>query len=346
MSSSALERALRAVDAGDVIPDADLTESLRAVMSGNAPAEQVRPLLIGLHQRGESVSELVAGARVLREFMTRVPITNRPVIDTCGTGGTGAGLFNVSTASAIVAAACGTRVAKHGNRKVTGSTGSADVLQELGVAIDAPLDLVGQCVDRIGIGFCFAPQAHPAVRHVAEVRKSIPHPTLFNWLGPLCNPALAEHQVLGVGKANLLEKFPAALEQLGVARFAVLHSADGLCELSTADISQVIVRRDGQTKSLVWQPEDFGVERGSIQSAVVDSPKASAELIHRVFAGEKGTARDLVVLNAAAAIWLGDSQLSLHEAADRVRSCLDRGDAAKKLKELAAGSRGEFGAVV
>lgn len=339
MSTTPLDRAVAAVERGEVVPDTELYELLKSVMLGLAPPDLVKLLLVGLHRRGEAISELVVAARVLREFMTRIPIHNRPVLDTCGTGGTGAGLFNISTASAIAAAACGVRIAKHGNRKVTSSTGSADVLHELGVNIDAPIEAVAKCIDEVGIGFCFAPKAHPAVKNVSEIRRSIPHPTLFNWIGPLCNPALAEYQVLGVGKAELLKKFPAVLEQLGVSRFAVLHSQDGLCEISTAAPTEVVVRRNGSIEHHVWTPEDFGVQTRGVGPAVVDSPQASASLIRRVFAGEEGVPRDLVVLNASAALWLADHELSLSAAAERVRSCLDRRDAERKLAELVSASQ-------
>ena len=338
MASAVLEQAIEFVERSEVVPSPIMEEAMRTVMRGEASTEAVRQLLVALHHRGEDVSELVAAARVLREFMTLIPIQRRPVMDTCGTGGTGARLFNVSTASAIAAAACGVRIAKHGNRKVTSSTGSADVLSELGVAIDASHQVVADCVDQIGIGFCFAPQAHPAVRNVSEVRRSIPHPTLFNWLGPLCNPAEAEQQVLGVGQAALLGKFPTALRSLGVARFVVLHSDDGLCELSTQAATQVVVGTEQGMERATWSPSDFGVDSRDFSPVVVNSPAESAELIRSAFAGQPGIARDFVVMNAGAAVWLADGTISLAEAADRVRTAIDQGQVAEKLYQLVRAS--------
>lgn len=317
-----------------------VTAFLDALMDGFIAEDVARQWLVDLHRRGETVEELIAAARVLRARMTPVPVTRRPVTDTCGTGGTGTGLFNVSTASAIVAAAAGVRIAKHGNRRVTGQSGSADVLQELGVAFDAAPEVVGRCIDSIGIGFCFAPNSHPAMRSVAALRRSIPHPTLFNWLGPLCNPARAERQVLGVGRPELLSLVPAVLSGLGVERFVVLRAEDGLCEISTESDTEVCYRIDGNEGRLRWSPRDFGGNRESWRSLVVDGPQASAALIRQVLAGEKGVAREMVIANASAAAWLDRPEEGVGVAVERVREAIDSGGARRVLEEWVAASGG------
>ena len=229
----------------------DLTEqemmaAMRPIMSGGAPAADVKALLLGLRDKGESASELVGAAQVLRECMTQIPCRRQPLTDTCGTGGTGAGIFNVSTAAAIVAAGAGIAIAKHGNRKVTSRSGSADVLACLGVNIEASENTVARCIDELGIGFCFAPVFHQAMRHVGPIRRELEVPTIFNLLGPLCNPAGATRQVLGVGRPELLETMAQVLSGLGTESSLVVHSRDGLCEVSNSSETDVIACRQGK----------------------------------------------------------------------------------------------------
>jgi len=312
---------------------------LTALMEGGIADEVARAWLAGLHRRGETVEELIAAASVLRSRMTAVPATLRPVTDTCGTGGTGTGLFNVSTASAIVAAAAGVRIAKHGNRRVTGQSGSADVLQELGVNVEQTPEAVAWSIDNLGIGFCFAPLFHPAMRSVAALRRSIAHPTLFNWLGPLCNPARAERQVLGVGRVELLQRVPGVLKGLGVERFAVLRSEDGLCEISSESDTEVHFWLDGKEGSLRWSPSDFGSKRQPWKSLVVDGPEASAAVIRGVLAGEPGVAREIVVANAAAAVWLDSPSEGVLVAAEKVRAAIDSGAARQLLEKWRVSSQ-------
>ncbi|HAN98104.1 MAG TPA: anthranilate phosphoribosyltransferase [Planctomycetaceae bacterium] len=339
MEPNPLRQALAILDTDRPLPAERLQEALRFVMQGTAAEADIASLLVALHRRGEGIDEVTAGAQVLREFMTRIPISRRPVTDTCGTGGTGAGLFNVSTTAAIVAAACGIRIAKHGNRRITSRSGSADVLAELGVDVDADSEVVARSIDAVGIGFCFAPTAHPAMRHVGAVRRSLAHPTIFNLLGPLCNPASAERQVLGVGRAELMAIFPEALCRLGTERFLVLHAEDGLCELSCAAPTRVAIGLDGSIDEQIWTPETFGLSTRPWSDAIVDSPTASAALIRRVLAGEAGAPRDLVLLNAAAAIWLDDPRQNPADAAERAAEAIDSGAAAVKLDELVRASR-------
>ena len=229
-----MESVLEKLAAQQDLTENEMVEAMRPIMSGQAEVEDVKRFLLSLRAKGEAASELVGAARVLRECMTPIPCRRRPLTDTCGTGGTGAGIFNVSTAAALVASGAGISIAKHGNRKVTSRSGSADVLGALGVDIEASHETVAKCIDSLGIGFCFAPMFHQAMRHVGPIRQELAVPTIFNLLGPLCNPASASRQVLGVGRSELVEKMAHVLVGLGTECALVLHSRDGLCEVSNS----------------------------------------------------------------------------------------------------------------
>src|SRR5690606_17784455 len=219
----------------------------------------------------------------------------------------GARTFNISTAAAIVTAAAGVPVAKHGNRRITSSTGSADVLTALGVNIEAACSTVERCLDELGLAFCFAPQLHPAMRHVAAARRSLGVPTIFNLLGPLCNPAGAAYQLLGVGRSHKGELISAALQRLGPARAAIVTGRDGLDEVTLAAETEVTLVADGVRETFIWEPEQFGIARQPLTALLAEGPDASAAVIRRVLDGERGPARDIVVLNSAAALWIANS---------------------------------------
>ncbi|MDX1925751.1 MAG: anthranilate phosphoribosyltransferase [Pirellulaceae bacterium] len=313
-------------------------DQMRAVISnfltGEADPAAMRQCLIALAKKGETVDELVGAARAMRDSMVEIPSARRPVLDTCGTGGDGSQTFNISTAAAIVAAAAGVCVAKHGNRKITSATGSADVLAELGINLDADSKCVERCLAELGLCFCFAPRFHPAMRFVAEVRKSIAHPTIFNRLGPLCNPARADCQVLGVGDKGLQEKLASALQQLGTKRSIVVRGDDGVDELSLSGPSRVIEVQGNSMREFVWQPADFGLDIADRGLLFADSPASSAQCIRDVLSGSPGACRDAVVLNAACALWVAGESSHPRECVQLVQAAIDSGAARELVVKL------------
>lgn len=305
------------------------------MMSGSVPAETIAEFLVALHEKGEAIAEIAGAAAAMRRHMTPVRTRHTQFVDTCGTGGDGSGTFNISTAAAILTAAAGLPVAKHGNRKITSLSGSADVLAHLGVNIEAPVEVVERCLDEIGVGFCFAPMLHPAMKHVAPVRRSLSHPTVFNLLGPLSNPANAPFQLLGVGKPPLRPVLAGALHRLGIRRAAVVTGEDGLDEVTLAGKTLVALVTPTGVEETEWQPSDFGIEAASLDELAAAGPAESAAIIRRVVAGESGPARDITVLNSAAALWVAGVEDRLDAAAGRVHAAIDSGRAQAVLDRLA-----------
>jgi len=329
-----IKEATVAVSAGESLTEEQMAKVVDQIMKGDCGDKQIAELLSGLHKKGESVDELAGAARAMRWHMTPIETHRKNVVDTCGTGGGGTGTFNISTAAAIVAAAAGASVAKHGNRKSTSKTGSADVLQKLGVNIECPIEIVQKCLNQLGICFCFAPLFHPSVKHVMKVRRKLPHPTVFNLLGPLCNPANAPYQVLGAGRGETRELIAAAMAKLGTTRSLVVHGRDGLGELSNSGITDVSEVSGHHVTHKTLTPEDFGITRSSFIGLKAANPKESAELILRVLDGKTGPARDVVVINAAAALWVSGLSENLLLATDRCISAIDNGHAKEMLGEL------------
>jgi anthranilate phosphoribosyltransferase len=311
----------------------EMTAVIDQVMSGAVPAGQIAVLLTALHAKGETVDEIAGAALAMRRHMTPLRTTRTGLVDTCGTGGIGSELFNISTAAAIIAAAAGVPVAKHGNRSITSKSGSADVLAALGVNVDAPVTTVERCLDELGICFCFAPRMHPAMKHVAPIRKQLGTPTIFNLLGPLCNPAGAQFQLLGVGKRELHETMAAVLARLGTEHAVVVHGTDGLGEISLAAPTEVIEVRGPSPSRFFWRPEEFGLASASHDSMKVGGAPESAAIIRRVLAGERGPPRDIVVINAAAALWTADKNSSLVECACSAAAAIDSGAAQSLLTQ-------------
>lgn len=304
------------------------------LLSGKATEDSIREFLVLHAEKGETSDELAGAASALRSSMQAIHSSQRPLVDTCGTGGDGAKTFNISTAAALAIAACGVPVAKHGNRKITSSTGSADVLVELGINLEAPPAVAQHCLETVGICFCFAPLFHPAMRHVGPVRRTISHPTIFNRLGPLANPAAAECQVLGVGAEDLTESMAQALQKLGTGRSIVVRGEDGVDEISLSAPTRIWeVTSDGIEKH-VWRPEDFGVKQSSRDALFADDPASSADCIRSVFAGEHGPKRDVVIINSAAGLWIAGKYPSLTECAQAVASAIDSGSAMDVVREL------------
>jgi anthranilate phosphoribosyltransferase len=312
-------------------------QAVDRIMQGEWSEPEIALFLTALAQKGETAAEVAGAASAMRRHMRRLNSSRSGIVDTCGTGGTGSTIFNVSTTAAIVAAAAGVPVAKHGNRRVTSRSGSADVLSELGVNVEAPVETVEACLEELGLCFCFAPLMHAAMKHVGPVRKQLGIRTIFNLLGPLTNPAGAQFQLLGVGKAEIRPLLAEALRLLGTRRAAIAGGDDGLGEVTISGPTHVVEVRgdtDGPPRHFAWTPADFGVEPSPTDSLSVDSPAASAALIRRVLGGERGPPRDMVVANAAAALWVAGRADSTRAAADRAREALDSGAARDLLERL------------
>jgi anthranilate phosphoribosyltransferase len=310
---------------------------MRQVMGGELTPVQVAGLLIGLRMKGETVDEIAAAAEVMRELVIKVSIKdNAHLVDTCGTGGDGIQTFNVSTVSAFVAAAAGASVAKHGGRSVSSTCGSADVLEALGVNLNLTPDQVAKCVDEIGIGFMFAPNYHSAMKHAAPVRRELGVRTMFNLLGPLTNPAGAKCQVMGVFDRDLTGKLARVLQRLGSEHVLVVHGADGMDEISFAGDTYVAELKNGQVKEYVVNPQQFGLPLHDVKSIQVHSAEESKTIILDVLAGQKGAARDIVLLNAGAAIYVAGLVASMQEGIKRASEVIDSGAAKSKLEQLTA----------
>lgn len=317
----------------------DMTAVMRQIMTGEATPIQVGGFLAGLRCKGETVEEITAAASVMRELASRVEVETTHLVDTCGTGGDGAKLFNVSTAAAFVVAAAGGRVAKHGNRAMSGKSGSADVLESLGINLDVTPQQVAQCIDTIGVGFMFAPAHHSAARHAAAPRKELGTRTLFNLLGPLTNPAGAPHQLLGVFAARWVEPLAKVLRELGSKHVLVVHAPGqnnngGLDEISLAGPTQIAELQHGQIRSYSIAPEELGIERRAIDGLMVDSAEESKTLIEQVLHNEPGAARDIVVLNAGAALYAADVAPSLQLGVILAQDVIASGAAMEKLDAL------------
>ncbi|MDZ4780586.1 MAG: anthranilate phosphoribosyltransferase [Planctomycetia bacterium] len=330
-----IEITLGRLVAGEDLSFDEMTACLGGVMRGEWTEGQIGLLLTALADKGETVDEIAGAALALRRSLTPIRSSRADLLDTCGTGGDASGTFNISTATAIVAAASGVPIAKHGNRSITSRTGSADVLKALGVNIEASVPTVERCLDELGLCFCFAPLLHPAMRHVANVRRQLGRPTIFNVLGPLTNPASAPYQLLGVGKAALHEKLAAALARLGTRRAAVVHGEDGLDEVTLSGKTQVFVVENESLHPLVWQPEDFGLATIDRSALLVSGPEESAAMIRGILAGQPGPPRDIVLANAAAALWVVGKVTDVREGVRIAADAIDSNRAAKLLAQLA-----------
>ena len=329
---SAIRSVARSVD----LDREQMNSVMRIVMQGDATPAQIGAFLTALHIKGETVDELTAAAIVMREFAAAVSVRSDKVVDTVGTGGDAAGLFNVSTAAALVAAAAGITVAKHGNRAATGKSGSADVLEAAGVRIDLTPDQVGETIDHVGIGFMFAPTHHGATRHAVGPRREIGVRTIFNLLGPLTNPAAARWQLVGVYEQRWLRPLAKVFGNLGSIHTLVVSSSDGLDEISIGDSTPVCEFYKGELTEFVISPEDYGIERQALSSIKVESASESLALIRGALSGEKGPAYDMVALNAGATLYAADVVNSVGAGVDQARAVLDAGGAVRKLEELAS----------
>lgn len=312
----------------------EMSAVIDVIMQGRCHEQEMGDLLLALRAKGETVDEIAGAAAAMRKHMTRIRTSRTGVIDTCGTGGDSSGTFNISTGAALVVAAAGVPVAKHGNRSVTSRSGSADVLATLGVDIEAPVEVVERCLEQLGICFCFAPLLHPSMRHVAPVRKRLGVPTIFNLLGPLCNPASAPYQLLGVGRPPLRPLLAAALQRLGAQRAVVVSGRDGLDEVTLAGETNVTEVTPRGIQETAWKPADFGLPQGDLTPLRVNGPEASAAMVRSVLDGQSGPARDIVVMNAAAALWTARRADALCDCAGLAAKALDSGAAKRLLADL------------
>jgi anthranilate phosphoribosyltransferase len=336
--NSAPHLLIEKAEAGRTLSRAEAEAYMEELLSGRIATPEIVRMLMALNQRAVSVDELTGFAHAMRKHAAPVfaPDEPRPteLVDTCGTGGDETGTFNISTAAAIVASAAGARVAKHGNRSVSSRSGSADVLEALGVRIDLSMTAAGRAVREIGIGFLFAPTAHAAARHAGPARQQIGKRTIFNLLGPLTNPAGAEAQVLGVFSADVIDTVAATLAELGTRHAFVVHGAGGLDEISLSGETQIAEVRNGSVRRFRVAPEDFGLSRAPLEAIRGGTPQENAQLIHSLLAGEPGPRLDIVIANAAAALIVTGVADNFRHAAELARRAISSGEAREKLDQL------------
>ena len=329
-----INQAIRAVIEKKNLNESDMLDVMNSIMTGQTTDAQIGAFLVGLSMKGETIEEITASAKVMRSLATPVEIkSDKYLVDTCGTGGDGLGLFNISTASAFVVAAAGGKVAKHGNRSISSKSGSADVLESAGVNLNLSPSLISECITQIGVGFMFAPAHHSAMKHAIGPRKELAVRTIFNVLGPLTNPAKAPNQVMGVYDKNLIEPIANVLKELGSRHVMVVHSDDGLDEFSIADKTYVAELKDGNVSTYSVHPKDFGLTLGNLKDIRADNADASLALITEAFSGRNGTAKNIISLNAGAAIYVSGLTTSLQSGIDRANQVLSDGSSQKKLDE-------------
>ena len=339
-----IQTALLQVSENQDLSTAEMVDVMRQIMSAGASDVQIGAFLLGLRMKGETIDEITGGVQVLREFASGVEVSGRHLVDIVGTGGDGANLFNVSTAASFVVAAAGGRVAKHGNRSVSSSSGSADVLEAAGVRLDISPEQVSQCVNELGIGFMFAQMHHSAMRHVIVARKELGMRTLFNILGPMANPAGLSRQLIGVYDRALCYPIAEVLQRLGSEHVMVVQSDDGLDEISLAADTHVAELKNGEIKEYALRPEQLGFERASLDGLTVDGADASLQLLSAALAGDQDErsqrAAHLIALNAGAALYVAGVAESIKLGVDLANEILSSGKGLEKLRQLAAMTQG------
>lgn len=328
---------------GETLSRAEMEDVMREIMRGQSAPEEIAGLLVALRMRGETVDELTGAVAVMREMATNIEVDVPHLVDTCGTGGDHAGTFNISTASAFVASAGGAAVAKHGNRSVSSRSGSADVLEALGVNLNLDPEAVRRAIGEVGIGFLYAPRHHGAMRYAVGPRQALGIRTLFNLLGPLSNPASAPNQVLGVFESRWLEPLAQVLNALGSRHVLVVHADDGMDELSTLGPTRMAELYQGDILHHDLDPEQFGFHRPEPQDLQAGDAEENARVLSGILHGESGPQRDIVVLNAAAALYVSGVAASLEDGVQRATTAIDSGAAREKLERLAAFTQAEAG---
>ena len=327
-----ISEAIKAVISRQNLNESEMHDVMNSIMTGQTTDAQIGAFLFGLSMKGETIEEITASAKVMRALATSVELSsNDYLVDTCGTGGDGLGLFNISTASAFVVAAAGGKVAKHGNRSISSKSGSADVLEAAGINLNISPELISQCIEEIGLGFMFAPAHHSAMKHAIGPRKELAVRTIFNVLGPLTNPAKAPNQIMGVYDKSLVEPIANVLKGLNSRHVMVVHSEDGLDEFSIANTTYVAELKDNNISTYTVHPGDFGLEEGNLDSIKAENAEQSLALINEAFSGKKGVARDIIALNAGAAIYVSGLVSSFDEGVTQANQILSDGSAQDKL---------------
>ena len=327
-----ISKAIKAVISKQNLNESEMHDVMNSIMTGQTTDAQIGAFLVGLSMKGETIEEITASAKVMRALATSVELSsNEFLVDTCGTGGDGLGLFNISTASAFVVAAAGGKVAKHGNRSISSKSGSADVLEAAGINLNISPELISQCIEEIGLGFMFAPAHHSAMKNAIGPRKELAVRTIFNVLGPLTNPAKAPNQIMGVYDKSLVEPIANVLKGLNSRHVMVVHSEDGLDEFSIANTTYVAELKDNNISTYTVHPRDFGLEEGNLDSIKAENAEQSLALINEAFSGKKGVARDIIALNAGAAIYVSGLVNSFDEGVTQANQILSDGSAQDKL---------------
>ena len=327
-----ISEAIKAVISRQNLNESEMHDVMNSIMTGQTTDAQIGAFLVGLSMKGETIEEITASAKVMRALATSVELnSNDYLVDTCGTGGDGLGLFNISTASAFVVAAAGGKVAKHGNRSISSKSGSADVLEAAGINLNISPELISHCIEEIGLGFMFAPAHHSAMKHAIGPRKELAVRTIFNVLGPLTNPAKAPNQIMGVYNKSLVEPIANVLKGLNSRHVMVVHSEDGLDEFSIANTTYVAELKDNNISTYTVHPGDFGLEEGNLDSIKAENAEQSLALINEAFSGKKGVARDIIALNAGAAIYVSGLVSSFDEGVTQANQILSDGSAQDKL---------------
>ena len=329
-----IQTALNNIIAGNDLNRADMHSVMQTIMQGDATSAQIGGLLVALRLKGESVDEITAAAEVMRELASKVDVDKTNLVDTCGTGGDGTNTFNISTTSAFVVAASGAKVAKHGNRSVSSKSGSADVLEAAGVNLELNANQIVSCIENVGIGFMFAPMHHSAMKHAIGPRRELGIRTLFNVLGPLTNPAGAPNQVIGVFSNDWLNPLAETLKQLGSEHVLVVHAEDGLDEISIAAKTNIAELKGGKIKNYEISPEDFGMNRQDISALAVNGVDASLSKMQSVLDNIDGAGKDIVCLNAGAAIYAAGLADSIQDGVSKASSNIESGAAKQKLEHL------------
>ena len=329
----ALKPTLKILSQGDTLSSAQATQAFEILLNGEATSAQIGAFLMALQARGETIDEITAGAQVMRKNAVRVKVPSH-ALDTCGTGGDGSGTYNISTAVAIIAAACGAHVAKHGNRALSSKSGSSEVLEALGVRLDLSPTALETCIQEVGIGFMFAPNHHGATRHVNPSRQELGFRNIFNLLGPLSNPAGADRQLMGVFDEKWVEPLAHVLKKLGSERAWVVHGSDGLDELTTTGPSKVAELRKGEVTVFDVTPADAGLPVADAADLVGGDPAHNAAAMRALFDGEENAYRDIVLLNTAAALFVSNKAQDLKEGAEIAALAIDDGGAKKALEQL------------
>ena len=329
-----IQSAISQVSARRNLTREDMSEIILEILEGKVTDAQIGAFLVALSMKGETVDEVLGAVGVMRDLSTKVEIDEPNLIDTCGTGGTGIGIFNVSTTSALVASSCGAKIAKHGNRSATRKSGSADLLEQAGVSLSLTPEQVASCIQEIGLGFMFAQAHHSAMRHVVGPRKEIGQKSIFNVLGPLTNPASAKRQVLGVYDKKWMTPIAEVLDELGSEHLLIVHSRDGLDEISLASPTYMTEMRDGKISEYEVSPEDFNFETDTLEGLQVNSPQESLDLAKLALQGEHKKASSMICMTAGAALYVSGIANSLESGVELAKRSVESGEGLKKLNQL------------